>query len=95
MAEDYEVEKKRLGGSAVKSAWARGGQASQVTYGKFLCEEGTSAIHLLSSTILRKSMPLLDVTAYGNNMLPGYESRSVPDTMTIGSERFQYAFDYY
>jgi len=33
-----------------------------------------------------------DVADHGNDMLPGYENKGFPDVLTIGIERFQYAF---
>lgn len=61
VAEDVDAEKMRLSSSQVRSAWAKSGQANEVTY---------------------------DVTGSGNDMLPGFDSRTLPDTLTIGPERF-------
>jgi hypothetical protein len=41
------------------------------------------AIRLSSITLIA------DVLSAGNEMLPGFEGRSIPDKLTIGSERFK------
>ena len=66
-------------GTTVKSSWTRGGEI-KATYSK------TSQFSLYCCFMLAHE----DVKEHGNDMLPGFETRSIPDEVVLETERFQF-----